>query len=232
MEDKLKNPVWYSLNETHSQFSHVGEGIAFYKPDYCPFGGANAIEKATQSIVEYSQHIKQFFVVGSQPLPSPLYTLQKEYICDQMILRAPIDLKLKNQITSLTSNLQKNELYELVSLVQPGYFTKKTAELGRYFGIYKNNVLVAAAGERLQMNDFTEISAVVTHPEHTGNGYAKELLKYTSDIIFKSGKTPFLHVLEINTRAIGIYKSLGFQTLRKMSFNNLMATDSNQHNSD
>jgi hypothetical protein len=45
----------------------------------------------------------------------------------------------------------------LVKIVYPAYFKSKTATLGNYYGIYKDNQLVAV-GERMQMNDFIEVS--------------------------------------------------------------------------
>ena len=108
-----------------------------------------------------------------------------------------------------------------MNLVQPGYFKRKTALLGNYYGIFKNDVLVAVTGERMQMNDFVEVSAVVTHPNHTGKGYAKQLVVYTVNEIFKQNKTPYLHVIEDNKGAIQLYEKLGFSTRRKISFWNI-----------
>jgi len=36
--EKLKNPVWYSLNETHQSFLIEYEGVRFYRPEICTFG--------------------------------------------------------------------------------------------------------------------------------------------------------------------------------------------------
>ena len=101
-------------------------------------------------------------------------------------------------------------------------FKKKTYTLGNYYGIYKDNQLVAVTGERMQMNDFIEVSAVITHPDHTGKGYAKQLVAFTTNRIFTQNKLPYLHVTETNTGAIGLYEKLGFTVRRKMSFWNFM----------
>ncbi|MCL6220358.1 GNAT family N-acetyltransferase [Zunongwangia pacifica] len=74
----------------------------------------------------------------------------------------------------------------------------------------------------MKMNKYTEVSAVDTHPEYTGKGYAKQLIKHTTDEIFKENKIPYLHVAESNTGAIKLYKKLGFSTRRKISFWNLI----------
>ncbi|WP_243839334.1 GNAT family N-acetyltransferase [Flavobacterium sp. S87F.05.LMB.W.Kidney.N] len=71
------------------------------------------------------------------------------------------------------------------------------------------------------MNDFTEVSAIITHPDYTGKGYAKQLTAYVVNQIFTENKTPFLHVVESNIGAINLYEKLGFVTRRKMRFWNI-----------
>jgi predicted GNAT family acetyltransferase len=66
------------------------------------------------------------------------------------------------------------------------------------------------AGERLKVPAFTEVSAVCTHPDHTGRGYARALMAEVMRMIWARGETPFLHVRQSNEHAIGIYKRLGF----------------------
>ena len=80
---------------------------------------------------------------------------------------------------------------------------------------------MAVTGERMKMNTYTEVSAVVTHPAHTGKGYAKQLTAWTANNIFLKSSKPFLHVADTNSGAIALYKKLGFVTRRKMSFWNL-----------
>ena len=38
-ENKLDNPAWYSLSETHKQFEIEFGDVKFYPPEYCQFGG-------------------------------------------------------------------------------------------------------------------------------------------------------------------------------------------------
>lgn len=93
-------------------------------------------------------------------------------------------MEYKNTIVSLTSNNTK-ALFDLVNLVQPGYFKERTALLGNYYGIFEKGELIAVTGERMKMADFVEISAVVTHPEHTGKGLAKQLVAHTANAIIE-----------------------------------------------
>lgn len=218
---KLDNPAWNSLNEMHEAFSIGYQGIKFYRPEYCPFGGSVDKEMARQGISEYSNLIDSFFVIGEKPLVNDSIIIKRDLVCSQMLLKAPIDIALQEEITPLKDENQKRDLFNLVNLVQPGYFKKETVNLGNYFGIYKDNQLVAVSGERMKMNEFTEISAIVTHPKHTRNGYAKQLIKHTTDQVFQESKIPYLHVVESNVHAVKLYKKLGFTTRRKISFWNL-----------
>jgi len=66
------------------------------------------------------------------------------------------------------------------------------------------------AGERLRLPGFTEVSAVCTHPDHLGHGYATALIRMLVQRIRSRGEQPFLHVLPENTRAVELYERLGF----------------------
>jgi ribosomal protein S18 acetylase RimI-like enzyme len=103
------------------------------------------------------------------------------------------------------------EMIELTAMTKPGPFSTRTHELGVYFGIRREGKLVAMAGERLKVPGHTEVSAVCTHPEHTGKGYAGILMTEVMKGIRKRGETPFLHVRQDNERAIEVYKRLGFR---------------------
>ena len=223
MKYKLDNPAWYSLTETHQAFAIEYPGIKFYLPAYCPFGGFINAEDALSGIDKYSSLSANFYVIGDRPSINTNLKLRKELVCDQMVLDMPCKIEIKETIIELQAN-QGNDLFELVNSVQPGYFKEQTSQLGSYFGIYKNGQLIAVAGERLKMNSYTEVSAVVTHPEHTGKGYAKQLIAHTTNKIFGENKTPYLHVAENNRGAIALYQQLGFVTRRKISFWNLSLT--------
>ncbi len=221
-EDKLDNPVWHSLNELHHKYSLTSKDTRFYKPEYCPFGGFTSMENITAHIDNYAKLTDNFYVVGDKPHFSQDINLKKELVCFQMILHKPIELKIMESIRELKTEKQKNDLFQLVNLVQPGYFNRMTSDLGTYWGIYKNENLIAVTGERMKMHRYTEVSAVVTHPEHTRKGYSKQLISHATSFIFRENKTPYLHVTESNTGAINLYEKLGFITRRKISFWNFI----------
>ncbi len=66
------------------------------------------------------------------------------------------------------------------------------------------------AGERLRLEDFTEISAVCTGPRFRGRGYARTLVAFLVARILGEGKIPFLHVKAENG-AKSLYEKMGFR---------------------
>ena len=219
-ESKLDNPVWNSLSETHREFVLDYANTKFYHPDYCPFGGFINSQSTLEASNQYSVATDNFFIVGEKPEISNSLKIVKELICLQMIVYNKIELSITEYIVKLTEE-HNDKLVHLVNLVQPGYFKNKTASLGNYYGIFKEDQLVAITGERMKMNDFTEVSAIITHPDHTGKGYAQQLITHCVNSIFSESKTPYLHVVESNMGAIALYEKLGFVTRRKMSFWNI-----------
>ena len=102
-------------------------------------------------------------------------------------------------------------MMELTELTKPGPFAKRTRELGTYLGIRIDGKLIAMAGERLKVPGYTEVSAICTHPDHTGRGHARVLTTEIMRRILDRGEAPFLHVRQDNFRAIELYERLGFR---------------------
>ncbi len=104
------------------------------------------------------------------------------------------------------------QMLALTRLVYPGYFRPRTRELGNYIGIFAEGQLIAMAGERMQIGEWQEISAVCTHPDHLGRGHARRLIAILVNSILERGQRPFLHVSVQNERALALYRTLGFET--------------------
>lgn len=220
---ELDNPVWYSLQETHQAFCTEHAGMKFYLPEMAPFGAFSDVETTFEGTASYAHLCHDFYVVGERPDVGNGLILKKELVCDQMILENPCEILFSEEIVLLDRN-RRRDLAALVNRVQPGYFKDETAVLGNYYGIYVNGILVAVTGERMQMNTYKEISAVVTHPDYTGKGYAGQLVAFVANAIIAENKMPFLHVAASNSRAIQLYEKLGFVKRRSMSFWNLSLT--------
>jgi predicted GNAT family acetyltransferase len=96
-------------------------------------------------------------------------------------------------------------------------------ELGRYFGMYmpdKNGDvrLAAMIGERLGTDTHTEMSAICTHPDFNGRGYARRLTAFLTNDTLARGRTPFLHVSHENVRALRLYENMGYALRRDIGF--------------
>ena len=49
-----------------------------------------------------------------------------------------------------------------------------------------------------------------THPDYQGRGYASILVQHSALLMIQAGLKPFLHTAVNNTRAIELYRRLGF----------------------
>lgn len=219
LEDRLKNPVWYALQETHNKFLIEYDGVQFYNPEINNFGSFFQANKTLDAADKYSKITDTFFFVSEKNTPT-VHTdkikLEKKINGCQMILDQLIEVDLIDEITPLTEK-HIEEVYDLIWLVMPGFYQKRGFEMGKFFGIFKEGKLVAITGQRMQTNDFIEISSVVTHPDFTRRGLAKQLIYHTTKDILNDKKLPILHTNKGNA-AIPLYEKLGFKYTRDMNW--------------
>ncbi len=212
----LDSPVWNALGQIHERYGIDYGDARFYKMPFATFGAIEDENIGHMSLIEYAKVTNPLIIVGILPasLPNNWKVLNAAH-CAQMICDELLPYEVIEEIVSLDHS-HKDELFALIDLVQPGYFFSETQSLGQYFGIFKDGKLVAAAGERLKLHQYTEVSGVVTHPDYTKQGYATQLVHHVTNHILLEGKLPFLHVLETNSKAIAIYHKLGYHTRRQM----------------
>ena len=215
MYDKLDNPVYHSLNEFHQKFCFQYGDTKFYNPEIAAFGGSASVSKEND-IAEYAKICDDFLIFGAKPDLGNSKTEWSQLVCDQYVLEDEIELDFSEEIIQLQKD-HNEKLLQFIQTFYPYYFKKRTPELGSYFGIFKDEKLVAVTGERMQMNDMTEVSAVITDTEYLGKGYAKQLVAFVSGKIFEDNKTPFLHVAESNFGAKKLYEKLGFKLRGKIN---------------
>jgi ribosomal protein S18 acetylase RimI-like enzyme len=209
----LDNPIWHALSTTHSSFT-VGNSLAKHYPrDVAPLAAL------PEQSAEAYKTLAAFIPLGdgaalflkTEPTPSANWTLLHHASMYQMICNTLPDIAEPGEHRLLTP-ADVPEMLALTELTEPGPFRERTIELGSYLGVFHSGRLVAMAGERLRLTGFTEISAVCTHPDYRGRGYARRLILAKISHILHRGETPFLHVRANNTPAIQLYKSIGFQT--------------------
>ena len=219
LEEKLKNPVWHSLNETHNTFLVEFDGVQFYNPNTSIFGAFFDETKTAKAMNEYAKIANKFFIVSENQVPIIDETnliLEKKINGCQMVLDRFIETEITEKIV-LLSEEYIDEIYDLIWLVMPGFYQKGGFYMGNYYGIFKDNKLVSITGQRMQTDDFIEVSGVVTHPDYTKKGYAKQLVSYTTTEIIKENKLPILHTNKGNP-AIILYEKLGYKLTRDMNW--------------
>ena len=84
-------------------------------------------------------------------------------------------------------------MIELTALTKPGPFGLAPTNWA-HTGHSPGGKAGGHGGRALKVPGYTEVSAVCTHPEHTGKGYAAVLMTEVMRRIRERGETPFLHV--------------------------------------
>ena len=225
-EKVLDNPIWESLNSRHRSVALHSGVAARYPVDIAPFLGVP--EKDSDAVAALGPLVPvndTVLLLGCAPRIAAGWRLQQLALLAQMICRTPIADVDGPDLIGLTE-IHRPDVLELTALVYPHYFRSRTVELGRYFGIYQQGRLAAMIGERMGMDGYTEISAVCTHPDFNGRGYARRLLVWLSNDLLRRGATPFLHVSHDNVRAKALYEQNGYQLRRDIAFWSLRRDDS------
>ena len=209
-EHVLDNPVWHALTTQHAGLALTADGAARYPAEIVPFAGVGEpTARAADQLTSLVEDAESVFVVGIAPVPPPGWTLEPKKAVLQMICPSrPPDVP-GPPVRTMTA-AEAPDMLALTDLVFPGFFRPRTLDMGAYYGIYDGARLAAMAGERMRMDGYTEISAVCTHPDYVGRGYAQRLVAIVSNAAFERNSTPFLHVYRHNTRAMAVYERLGF----------------------
>jgi ribosomal protein S18 acetylase RimI-like enzyme len=216
----LHNPVFNALCSGDQQLSLGTAAVKFFDDEVSPFAGFE--ESYTNGFADLHELLpagRKILYAIPTPIISPGgWQVQHDIKGLQFIYEG--DLAIKNEFENVVplTEMHIEEMVALATLTKPGPFGKGTIKFGYYHGIFDKDKLVAMTGQRLHVENYTEISAVCTHPEHTGKGYANVLMQHQLQLILQQGQQPFLHVREDNERAIAIYKRLGFTISRPMNF--------------
>ncbi|MBD9478214.1 GNAT family N-acetyltransferase [Pseudoxanthomonas sp. PXM02] len=225
MTTALDNPFWSALDSIHGDIALRAGEVARYPAAYAPFLGiASAdlsVEHAFDTLVAPGESV---YLIGIAPSRHEGWSLQAFRPLAQMVCDAPLAVAEGPDIVPL-GEAQRGDVLALTALVYPHYFRERTMELGRYFGIYEDGRLAAMIGERLGSADSREMSAICTHPDFNGRGYARHLTTWLTNETLARGVQPFLHVSHENPRAKTLYEQLGYRVRRDVGFWSLTRTE-------
>lgn len=207
--------IWNALTTGNRDIAILDGDVGIFQPDIAPFAGMKELTKEnldklydflpTGKAVAISYHHKINLDEDKWKILHPMEVTQ-------MVYERPVsEFNTSNSqlIIPLTDD-HVPQMLELTALTKPGPFLQRTNRFGNYFGIFIDDRLAAMTGQRMHPLPYMEVSAVCTHPDFRGKGYAKALMLHVMKIILDNSFTPFLHVLTSNTSAIKLYESIGF----------------------
>lgn len=226
MNHLLDNMIWNALQTGNRDMAILDKYAGYYRPDIAPFAAmAEPVPENFQWLHQFlpaDKTIALTYPVSMQP-DIRYWKIIREMDCCQMIYEVPVSsfiTRESEKIQPLTE-MHIPQMLELTALTRPGPFFQNTILFGNYFGIFENEQLAAMCGQRMNPVPYLEVSAVCTHPDHRGKGYAKALMLRVMQLILEQSFTPFLHVLAENATAIGLYESIGFRTRTRLNINML-----------
>ena len=215
VEARLDNPILNALLTDHSSLA-LGEGLARrYPAPIGPLAGA-----PDQSFTSYDAlrrltgpgGLIGLFLHDPPALPAG-WSLFRGGILTQMICPKPnLDVAGPPQDGATLRRLGIADvpgMMELAKLTEPGPFRERTFELGNFYGIFAGDRLLAMAGQRMRVPGFVEVSAVCTHPDARGCGYAGAVMREVMRDIADEDRIAFLHAFDDNP-AVRLYQKLGF----------------------
>ncbi|TCC94331.1 GNAT family N-acetyltransferase [Pedobacter frigiditerrae] len=218
MPHLLDNPIYNALSSAHHPISLGSKVVKYYFPSFASFAGLKDNSTANfEELYQISEPESFFIVFSIKALEiSNQWKLIREINMFQLVYgHQTVPTGDESEFVDLNET-HVDEMIALVQLTEPGPFLEKTIDFGNYTGIFENGKLVSMAGHRFNPTPYTEVSAVCTHPNHLGKGYAYNLLREQIKRILAKNEIPFLHVRDDNEGAIKLYQKLGFKIRTSM----------------
>ena len=212
----LQNSVYAALSGPHSTFAEVRGNARRYPTAVAPFLGLPddpTDEDWADAAELLGPGTSGALMRPALPIPDGFKVV---FDLDVVQFVAPASLPAEDPEAVVLGPDDVPEMLALVALTDPGPFRTRTIELGTFLGLRRDGRLIAMAGTRFALPEYTEISGVCTHPDYQGQGLARRLVRAVAARITATGRTPFLHTAARNTAAIRLYDSLGFTVSSQM----------------
>lgn len=207
----LDKPALAALTSRHRSFAQGQGGVIRYDPGIVPFAVDDGTDAEALGRLVRPGEVAAF--LQARPVVCPEgFEVAFESAAIQMIGPSAMTAPDDPSIVPLTAQ-DAAEMLTLAEVTQPGPFTLRALDIGRFWGVRQGGQLVAMAGERMACDGFVEVSGVCVAEAARGQGLARRLSAHVSAAILAGGDRPFLHAITTNKAAITLYESLGF-TLR------------------
>lgn len=186
-----------------------------YDPEVAGFAAAEA-PAGLADIAEALLPGSSVVLITTDAIPTPpgLELIASRPLYHMVALRPQLQAVTADLVPLMEADVP--QMMALVELTRPGPFFRRTIEFGGYLGVFEGERLVAMAGERKHVDRFSEVSAVCTHPDYRGRGYARQLVSAVAGAILARDEVPFLTTFADNATAIRTYEALGFEIRRPM----------------
>jgi predicted GNAT family acetyltransferase len=217
----LDNPTWTALT-SHQAPIALADGMARRFPPEMAVHGALALlmPQAWESLARLTARAPVCLLSAAALQMPPGWTVIRHFELSQMVLdhahagaggAAPAARNDAPAVIELRES-DVPEMSALYEATRPGRkMCPRIYKLGVFAGIRSEGQLVAMGGLRMHLPGYREITTVATMPGFEGRGYATALVADLVKRIRTRNDRPFLTVRVDNTRAIEIYRSLGFQ---------------------
>ena len=219
---QLDNPIWNALSTRQSQFAEGNDFARRFNSEIGPLAGLR--EQSTEAYRSLRRLFKPgepavLFLEEEPRLPEGWSLLKHDSLVQMICPNPPQDSAFGKATGIRWKSLGAADvpaMLELTALTEPGPVRPRTCELGGFVGVRHGDRLAAMAGQRVAPPGLTEVSAVCTHPEFRGCGYAQLLVAAVARAIHERGETPFLTSYTHNANAIRVYGAVGFVARRTL----------------
>jgi ribosomal protein S18 acetylase RimI-like enzyme len=219
----LANPFFAALTSADEAFA-LSHGLAHrYQPDVIPFAAVrepsvgafadlHALLEPSEKIFITTETDGTLELCAGLERLLTLPGLQMRFCGERPDEDDPMVVRLTPE--------NRDEMLALKAVAFPGYFGPRAPELGNFFGVRENGRgrLISMGGERLATHTEREVSAVCTHPDFLGKGYAARVIRAVLRAQARMGTESILHVVAENKRAVSLYEFMGFQTTGTIDF--------------
>jgi ribosomal protein S18 acetylase RimI-like enzyme len=213
----LDNAIWTALTTKQAQHAHTSALARRFPPEMTLLGALAAnTAMAFDSLAQLIQHDSVTLYFTSPPQIPTGWDVLRAVELHQMVQETetpPPDPQ--RSATPEIIELSPADIPEMSVLyiaTRPARtLCPRIQKLGQFLGVREEGKLVAMGGLRLHLAGYREITTVATMPGYEGRGYATAIMDGLIARLRSRGDRPFLTVRTDNTRAVEIYRRLGFK---------------------